>query len=210
MGDRAVVASLGDCLVRQADIELLAPGQWLNDQIIGFFFELCENETFAGSNIAFVGPEVAQFMRVAAEGEVAACLEPLGLAARAAVLLAVNNCQDPTRPGGSHWSLLVFVRKDNAFYHLDSSGDMNALAARELAARVGRVAGGGGTVTTVAVAQQGNGSDCGVHCLLHAERVARHLAAGGDMAGLDAGTGEMFANGREAIADIIRKVGRRE
>ena len=111
VASREVVASLGDCLVREEDILLLRPGHWLNDQLIGIIFELSEQETFAGSGIAFIGPEVTQFMKLSPVAELASCLEPLGLSSKQAVIWAVNNCASLDAPGGSHWSLLVFVRQ---------------------------------------------------------------------------------------------------
>ena len=112
---REVVASLGDCLVREEDMLLLRPGQWLNDQLIGIIFELSEQETFAGSNIAFIGPEVTQFIKVSPAAELVPCLDPLGLSTKAAVMWAVNNCATLDAPGGSHWSLLVFVKSSKTF-----------------------------------------------------------------------------------------------
>ena len=101
VGGRQVVASLGDSLVREEDLFLLKPGMWLNDQLIGIIFELSEQETFAGLDIAFVGPEVTQFMKVSPSTEVVACLEPLGLSSKRAVMWAVNNCDSLDAPGGS-------------------------------------------------------------------------------------------------------------
>lgn len=203
-----VVASLEDCLVREEDLALLQPGNWLNDQIVGFYFELCQHRKFAGQGIAFVGPEVTQFAKVAAAEEVAVCLGPLELDNKAAVMWAVNNSRELDTPGGSHWSLLVFSRRELAFYHLDSSAGMNRGEAAALAARVQRVVGAPRAgVAEVEVAQQTNGSDCGVHLLLAAAACAEHLGAGGGVASLPPLGRAQVEGGRRGIDKEIKAVG---
>ena len=210
MGGREVVASLGDCLVREQDLRLLQPGQWLNDQILGFYFEICQ-ENFPASGLAFVGPEVTQLVRVAPEGDLEVCLEALQLSSKAAVFLAVNNNPELERPGGSHWSLLVFVRAENSFFHLDSSGGMNCTEARQLKAKLEPLlaSDAGSTYQEVSVEQQSNGSDCGVHVILHTDQLARQLVDGGWPAPLQPLGQERLAGGRREVEQVIRGVSRR-
>ncbi|XP_046674767.1 sentrin-specific protease 8-like [Homalodisca vitripennis] len=49
------------------------------------------------------------------------------------VLAAVNNREDETREGGTHWSLLVYTRESNTYYHLDSVEPLNCPHAQRLA-----------------------------------------------------------------------------
>jgi len=210
---RKVVASLGDCLVREEDMLLLRPGQWLNDQLIGIVFELSEQETFAGSDIAFIGPEVTQFIKVSPVTELALCLEPLGLSSKRAVLWALNNCASLDAPGGSHWSLLVFLRESRTFYHLDSSAGMNSLAAKDMARRASKLLGGVGEASAVVemeVEQQTNGHDCGVFLLLNALRVADLLKDNGDLAtSLPPLSQKQISEGRASLEAVIKSIGRR-
>ena len=211
---REVVASLGDCLVREEDMLLLRPGQWLNDQLIGIIFELSEQETFAGADIAFVGPEVTQFMKVSPTTELASCLEPLGLSSKRAVMWALNNCASLDAPGGSHWSLLVFVRQYQTFYHLDSSAGMNSLVAKDMARRATKLVGGGeeqATFVELKVEQQTNGHDCGVFLLLNAFRVGDALKNhNGDIASsLPPLSQKQICDGRASLEATINSIGRR-
>ena len=209
MEGREVVASCGDSLVRESDLQLLEDRQWLNDQIIGFYYELCQLELFAGHDFAFIGPEVAQLMRLSTREELSSCLSSLDLASRAAVFLPVNNSSSLDSPGGSHWSLLLHVRGEGAF-HLDSSAGTNGAEAKQLLASLCGLLGGEVThVTSVSVEQQRNGYDCGVHCILHTANLARHLAAGGRVTDYPALAPEKIASGRVDLAKLIRGVGRK-
>jgi len=210
---REVVASLGDCLVREEDMLLLGPGQWLNDQLIGIIFELSEQETFAGSDIAFIGPEVTQFIKVSPETELTSCLEPLGLSSKCAVMWALNNCASLEAPGGSHWSLLVFVRDSQTFYHLDSSTGMNNLVAKEMAGKAAKLVGAveQASVIEMNVEQQSNGHDCGLFLLFNSGRVGEMLKDKGDLkeASLPPLSQQQISEGRTSLEATIRSIGRR-
>ena len=208
---REVVASLGDCLVRKEDMLLLRPGQWLNDQLIGIIFELSEQETFAGSDIAFIGPEVTQFIKVSPETELVSCLEPLGLSSKRAVMWALNNCASLEAPGGSHWSLLVFVRDPKTFYHLDSSAGMNNLVAKDMARKAAKLVGvEQASVIEMNVEQQSNGHDCGVFLLLNSARVGELLMDKNDLkASLPPLSQQQISDGRTSLEATIRGIGRR-
>ena len=208
---REVVASLGDCLVRKEDLLLLRPGQWLNDQLIGIIFELSEQETFAGSDIAFIGPEVTQFIKVSPAIELASCLEPLGLSSKRAVMWALNNCGSLEAPGGSHWSLLVFVRDPKTFYHLDSSAGMNTLVAKDMARKAAKLVGvEQASVIEMNVEQQSNGHDCGVFLLLNSARVGEVLKDKNDLkASLPPFSRQQISDGRTSLEATIRGIGRR-
>ena len=54
-------------------------------------------------------PEVSQFLKLVDDQEVSCFVEPLDLKSKELIILAVNNATDPSQPGGSHWSLLVYT-----------------------------------------------------------------------------------------------------
>ena len=54
-------------------------------------------------------PEVSQFLKLVDNQEVSCFVEPLDLISKEVIILAVNNASDPSQPGGSHWSLLVYT-----------------------------------------------------------------------------------------------------
>ena len=192
-----VVASLQDSLVRESDLALLDGPFWLNDCVIGFYFEHLFQSHFQGSNkVCFISPEVSQFLKLVSDDEIRMFVEPLNLEAKQVILMAVNNASDPSRPGGSHWSLLIYSAQARMFYHLDSSPGMNESHAKSTAKKihsflVKKERESGVNLffdfifKEVDVLKQSNGYDCGIHVLLNAENAARHFMVYGGPDGLD-------------------------
>ena len=52
---------------------------------------------------------MSQFLKLVDDQEVSCFVEPLELQSKEIIILAVNNATDPSQPGGSHWSLLVYT-----------------------------------------------------------------------------------------------------
>lgn len=199
-----------DSIVRESDLKLLEGPHWLNDRVIGFYFEYLHQEKFdLSSRIVFISPEVSQFLKLASPIEIPVFLDPLHLEEKETVLMAVNNASDPDQPGGSHWSLLVFTRQAMAFYHLDSSPGLNESDGRRLAFKVHEF-----LVkkteqrfpllfTDVPVLKQGNGYDCGVHVLNNAEHATRHFMVYGSADGASLEDPASFKNKREEVRKTI-------
>lgn len=168
-----VVLSYQDSLLRRSDVALLNGPHWLNDQVIGFAFEYFTTERFKslGEKVCFISPEVAQFIKYAScQEELAIFLEPLSIASRRWVFLAVNDNANQTA-GGSHWSLLVYRRDTSQFTHYDSQSGGNSLHARRIAAKLEAFLGAGAKVPFVEeqCPSQQNSYDCGMYVICNAE-----------------------------------------
>ncbi|KAI3376918.1 hypothetical protein L3Q82_000167 [Scortum barcoo] len=170
------VLSYQDSLLRRSDVSLLEGPYWLNDQVIGFAFEYFAAERFRalGRTIIFISPEVTQFIKCAScPDELALFLEPLDLASRHWVFLAVNDNSNQTA-GGSHWSLLVYHHTSNHFAHYDSQNGSNSLHARtwRIASKLEPFLGAGRKALFVeepCPSQQNNSYDCGMYVICIAE-----------------------------------------
>ena len=171
----SVILSYGDTLLRQSDLNIIQSEQWLNDTIIGFFFEYCQTQKYSESDCIFPGPEVAQCIKLIEADQMEIILEPLNPFSHTAVFLPVNNNPDPGCPGGTHWSLLILDNRDNVFYHLDSSRGGNSGQAKALAGKISKYKGIQLNMREVGVTQQKNGFDCGIHLIVNAERVANNI-----------------------------------
>ncbi|XP_064400511.1 sentrin-specific protease 8-like isoform X2 [Halichondria panicea] len=133
-----VALSYYDSLLRESDVALLIGANWINDKIIGFYFEYLEHELFSDNRdqVCFITPDVTQFIKIYNGPELSMFLDPLGLSDKDLVLLAVNNNASSEHSGGSHWSLLVYVRKENTFYSWDSCHSLNLLPSQQCAQKV--------------------------------------------------------------------------
>lgn len=169
----SIVLDYHNSLLRQSDLRLLQPGDWLNDRLIGFWFEYLENELFVGQNdICLISPEVAQFVKLGSDCDSAMFLEPLDLNSKGLVLLPVNDLSSLDESGGSHWSLLVYDGKMKQCYHLDSANKSNSDQAKKMFSKLGLPT--NEKMVDLATTQQQNCSDCGIFVCCHAELVLKH------------------------------------
>mmetsp|Transcript_18079 Transcript_18079/g.58490 ORF Transcript_18079/g.58490 Transcript_18079/m.58490 type:complete len:198 (-) Transcript_18079:51-644(-) len=181
-----------DILLRGADVELLRGPDWLNDQIISFFFEYLQEDKHKGEDVPGI-------------------VAPLGLAARRLVLLAVNNNPYADEAGGgSHWSLLAFHRSLEGFVHYDSMANANESMARQVAAALWPLMGVHGEKINFRAGrtpQQHNGVDCGVHVAASADVLCAAYSTGEEA---EAALGERVAAAvhtwREETLELITRL----
>lgn len=88
------------------------------------------------------------------------------------IFIPLNNNSDPTRvAGGSHWSLLVYVKNLNRFLYYDSMNDNNLSDSKRMASKLAFLQNPKDLRNLVEIKktpQQKNGYDCGVYvcCLI--------------------------------------------
>ncbi|VIO87455.1 Uncharacterized protein BM_BM6632 [Brugia malayi] len=107
------VLSFGDTVLYEADLKALENGRWLSDPVISFAFEYLHEKTLdetKKSKISFVNAAVCQLIKLTKANEVADLLDELTLKEKEHVIFVVNDHDDPSRSGGSHWSLLICRR----------------------------------------------------------------------------------------------------
>ena len=181
----------GDIKLTAADVALLEPRCWLNDQLIAFFFEkLAASASAAGVDVLLLEPSIiftASMLQDAAALRGMLSVSPSPgkapladrLGSASLVLMPVNDNDDPNAgEGGGHWSLLAFRRGDAErpprFEHYDSCGGSNGAQARAVAQCLAAlllpgVRGPSLQLVNMKTALQANGFDCGVYVLCFAE-----------------------------------------
>jgi len=124
--------------------------------------------------------------------------EPLNIKSRDYIFLPINNNENITSTGGSHWSLLLYSVKENIYSYYDSFNTMNlkhaSIISQKFSAAIGfqnnntsnnilngvkfsatsntRLIGNVSNFNTCNAPQQVNGYDCGVYVLAIARRIA--------------------------------------
>lgn len=85
------------------------------------------------------------------------------------VLAAVNDRENEAKEGGTHWSLLFYVRENNTYYHLDSVEPLNRGHAQRLAVTLS----GDADVSVVQLRcrQQDSGVECGAYVVHYTELI---------------------------------------
>ncbi|CAK1555764.1 unnamed protein product [Leptosia nina] len=188
MAKTYVVLSFHETLLHQSDVDLLSGPYWLNDTIISFYFEYLEKVVFSDvKDILFVSPEVTQCIKMVASEEIKIFLEPLNIEAKKYVFFALNDNSSPDTAGGLHWSLLVYSKMENSFFHFDSSSGANHNVAWDFAGHLMTYLTRGGLINFMdkECIQQGNGYDCGVHVICNTERLAEHTRAHRELSSCD-------------------------
>lgn len=172
-----IVLSYHDYLLRSSDVTLLNSNDWLNDVLIGFYFEyLNQQHKKDNSQLLFIGPEVAQLLKMQDSTQFNIFLDPIGAANYNFIFFPLNDC-DNYEAGGSHWSLLVYNSTEKICYHFDSSRSTNSSAARKLARNIIKYFYGKQEKTCIEMdcPQQNNAYDCGLFVLCLADVVSRHV-----------------------------------
>ncbi|KAK7082895.1 SUMO1 sentrin specific peptidase 8, partial [Halocaridina rubra] len=180
MGDR-VILSYHDCLIHESDLRLLEGRNWLNDSLIAFWFEHLQHEVFGGiSRILFISPEVTQLIKMGDPNELPIFLDPLEARFKDHIFLAVNDNSSVIASGGSHWSLLIYSKYDNKWYHYDSQRGCNYKDARCLVTRINSYLERAipATLVDAQCTQQDNSYDCGAFVMTYAYRAAEQAVKG--------------------------------
>lgn len=177
-----VVLHYHDTLLRQSDFDLLDGPCWLNDKLIALWFDYLENERYSEhkDKIAFIAPEVVQFLKFGSPEDAKVMFTERRLPDKRLVVMALNNCSSLDSPGGTHWSLLIYT-PEKGFQHYDSSTGNGNISHGKKTARVltlllrDNVPLKEPRVVEVPCIQQENGYDCGLHVICNADAVCQKV-----------------------------------
>jgi len=219
-GEEEKVLSWGDYILRRKDLRLLeGPTEWLNDTLIGFYFQYLFEKKGDKGLAFFVGPEVTQLLKLLSKEEVPIVLKEVGdgMAGHKYTFFPVNDSVDPNRhSGGSHWSLLIYSKVDEAFVHFDSCHGSNEPDARTLVQKLSVFVPNQGStkfISSPSCLPQVNGFDCGCHVLRNAELILDHVKGTPDasITSTDVPSATPFeaAAVRLKLAELIKKLARK-
>lgn len=202
-----VVLSYGDCLLRSSDVALLDAPHWLNDNIIGFTLEFLASTLVPSraERVALLSPEVSQFIKCCGS-EAKEFLQPLDLPNKDLVLLPVND-NVGSEAGGTHWSLLAFLRRSHGFLHYDSAPGTNAPHARRMAKNLSRLMGGSPHYKEEEAPIQHNSYDCGMYVVCVAEALCEQYFCGCNNINLQSITPQYVTQKRTEWKETIKRLG---
>ena len=198
-----IVLNYDNSLLRQSDVDLLLGPHWLNDQLIGFWFEYLQNEMCQDLNACLISPEVAQFIKLGSSEDIAVMVEPLNLKSKSFVIIPVNDSSSFDSPGGSHWSLLVYCGTEETFYHVDSMFGINLEEASKTAVKLNL-----SKLKTVELncARQKNSWDCGIYVCCYAELIIKNYQSKCNVISLPKLDEEVVKSQRNTMATIISQL----
>ncbi|MCL4137176.1 UNVERIFIED_CONTAM: hypothetical protein GTU68_022300 [Idotea baltica] len=201
-----------DSVIHESDLKLLEGRNWLNDSLISFWFEHLSQDVFFGrSDLLFVSPEVTQLLKMGDPKELPVFLDPLNARYRRYIFLPVNNHSSLVSSGGSHWSLLVYSKYDEKWFHYDSQRGSNYRDARCLVHRVNsyldKFRCASARLQDAQCTLQDNSYDCGAFVMVYAQRLAEMASRGLDLSSCYVERCEANRM-RETIRALIYRLGR--
>ncbi|XP_069696681.1 sentrin-specific protease 8 [Periplaneta americana] len=209
MSDNPVVLSFHETLLRKSDIELLDGPHWLNDNIISFYFEYLEKIAYKDEDkFLFISPDVTQCLKVSPSDDLSVFLDPLQVKNRHFIFLALNDCEKVDSPGGTHWSLMVYSKPEDTFFHFDSSSGSNFKQAWKLASNLFKYLSkyGKGDFQEEDSLQQANGYDCGIHLLCNVDLIADFCTKYDKVKGCGKVSEYHVATKRTEVLDLIENL----
>ena len=123
------------------------------------------------------------------------------------ILFPVNDNENINNDDGNHWSLLVYGKNTNKFYHYDSAGRSNEEHARKVVTSLAKANKGfKEEMETKSATQQGDGHSCGVCTIMNASKIAVNIVKNSkseEIYDIDKGSKEDIVKTRNWIKRII-------
>lgn len=106
MSTNQIVLSYRDSLLKENDVNLLKGSNWLNDNIISFYFDFLEQDVFCqNKSLLFVSSKVTQCIKISLQSQLSSFLTPLVQEQnRQFIFFAVNDHDVIDSCGGAFWS----------------------------------------------------------------------------------------------------------
>ena len=186
--------SCGGANLNQADMESLEDKRYVTDEIILFFMEaiLEYMKSQTSDKISVVGPSVAHLMQKHYDKrEIDDQKKGMKLNEHDWVIFPINDKDDPDKgDGGTHWSLIVYNRKDNVYLYFDPIKGMNVKHARALHLNLldsnsyqsydnnGRISHYLPPLVEMNCQRQANGYDCGIFIMAFMATIMENIVSG--------------------------------
>ena len=220
ISNKSLISLNGTNLCKE-DIESVNDGKYVTDQVIEFFMQSCmqsyEERTEANNTrerIKIIGPAMTYLLQKEdSKSTIKQHKKELNLNNHEWVIYTINNNSDPEKgDGGTHWSLLIYRKKDNKYIYFDSVKEVNLRHVKELITNLAvdnESFGMNGDLPTYKVAkckQQNNSFDCGIFVMVYMSAIISNITGGREIEDdrfLQFETEEMRGLVRAAIQEAI-------
>ncbi|KAI7853856.1 hypothetical protein BDC45DRAFT_145747 [Circinella umbellata] len=169
MTSKSLLLHYHDIVIHDYDYETLEDKQWLNDTILSFHQEYLERNKI---------PESAKIILLRPDATYLSSALPPNLNQYNAIFIPVNDSRPHMGYSGSHWSLLVYLKRTHSFYYYDSMGESNIFSARMTAKRMGFVLGFNNQPPKfihMNTPNQANSADCGVYVIAITDNLVQRM-----------------------------------
>ena len=170
--------------ITSEDINTLDNGKWVSDEIIAIFLAFMrEDPTMNANKILLVNPTTSFLLKECENKKVVHDLKnELQINEMEWVFYPINNNEKTDSVGGTHWSLLMFCKKENKYYHYDPIEGMNKDHAKKLVINIIDMCNFGAKglpdYKEIKCPQQDNTFDCGPFVMLYIQKLTNYLISG--------------------------------
>lgn len=195
--------------INEIDIESTKEGKWLTDAIIIVMMKIIQEWLHKkGEKVICLEPSVVHCIRNEGASEdsnvsVEDIINKRRLEDNEYIILPVNNNDNLESDAGSHWSLLLYRKKSNKFYHFDSIKGANEKYARQITRILAKA---NKCFTNEMInsesPQQKDAYSCGIYTIMNTIKIAENIINKKLINKIEMGTGDI-AKTRKWINDII-------
>ena len=172
--------------IYESDLKSLDGENWIHDSIIAFWQEYLQQVKFKDTNkLLFVTPSLTELIGNGDLADARSTILQIRTLHKHFIFFPINNNTCKDKPNGTHWSLLVFSKNLNTWYHYDSLKGTNVKHARAIMNRVNFHMGEceervlpRPNFIEAKCSQQNNGYDCGVFTMLFTQYIAKRANDG--------------------------------
>jgi sentrin-specific protease 8 len=148
------------------NITCLNGNHYLNDSIITYYYLYLEQLLPQLQQLKLINPTLGYMIGKLSRDIVIDHIDITELQEKEYIYIPINDNIDFCNPGGSHWSLLVYHKKENTYHYYDSYGKANLEPALTTAKKFhDYVFDTDYKFVIEQTPQQQNGYDCGVYLL---------------------------------------------
>lgn len=168
-----------DRLRAEAEWNRMSANNWLTDDHIRIYMEVLISLTVDSTDgILFLNPSVCHAVKLSADFSY--LLNPLNLTDKSVIFAPINNNMNPEEEGGSHWSLLIYVKECSSFFYYDSSSCSNTEAAQVVCTKLAKYISNNDNpqLSRITGPTQDNGYDCALYCILAIEYFLKNISKG--------------------------------
>ncbi|KAJ5069139.1 sentrin-specific protease 8 [Anaeramoeba ignava] len=165
----------------QEHVDTLTGNYWIEDAIITFYFEYLTHNKIKDDKLLLLNPTMMMFISfITSKEELEEALKERKLTEREIICFPITDTQSLEQIGGSHWSLLVFVKKLNTFYYYDSMYTYNFHSAQNFLNKfkpllIEKEKLKETKIIQVKTKSQENSYDCGLYLLSFANYIQNHF-----------------------------------
>lgn len=153
--------------------------EWLIDETIDNYLNFIGSQS-GNENFLMISCTVTAMIKLLPTEESQIHLESLDPKNKELIFFPLNNT-DGNFSSGTHWSLVVYSKKEDAFFSFDSMGEYNFKHAKHLHWKLKILLDTKGSLNICSSTRQHNTFDCGVFVVLNSQGVVNHYKKEGNV-----------------------------